>query len=195
MGSLTENNTQAERAHHNLSQLGASGTLSCQTKRLTRCTTDGWNKHGISMKQQLTFVARTSGWHGDDRLLTLSEDSLLVNTPSLILSKRTHKNTPTMNFNKNILIALAMMAVSSSAFAPPQSAHRAIVMPKKTSQSITTHIRLGFIHGTYSFRDPITYCMEISSSHDVSYRVTIPITSSDNSSKSFKKRQVKPLNS
>jgi hypothetical protein len=37
-----------------------------------------------------------------------------------------------MNFNQNVLIALAMMAASSSAFAPPQSTHRAIVMPKQT---------------------------------------------------------------
>jgi hypothetical protein len=37
-----------------------------------------------------------------------------------------------MNFNQNVVIALAMMAASSSAFAPPQSTHRAIVMPKQT---------------------------------------------------------------
>jgi uncharacterized membrane protein HdeD (DUF308 family) len=37
-----------------------------------------------------------------------------------------------MNFNQNVLIALAMMAASSSAFAPPQSTQRAIVMPKQT---------------------------------------------------------------
>lgn len=96
-------------------------------------TTDGWNKDGISMKQQLTFVARTSGGAWRDCLLTLLWAFTLF-----ILSIRLHKNTPTMNFNKNILIALAMTAVSSSAFAPPQSAHRASVLPKKTRQSIPT---------------------------------------------------------